>query len=59
MMSERVKNIFKIFEGPIIGKKSGKVGLNPNHSSLCFGNPSSISRAFKTRLLIRDFDNGF
>ena len=42
-----------------MGKKSGKVGLNPNHSSLCSGNPSRISRAFKTSLLIRNLANGF
>ena len=36
-------------EGPITGKKSGNVGLNPNHSSSCLS--SSGNNSFAQRMM--------
>ena len=45
-------------DGPITGRKSGKVGLNPNHSSPCSFNCGKSSLAQLTIYWILFFDIG-
>ena len=45
-------------DGPITGRKSGKVGLNPNHSSSWSGRFPSIYFALLIKFLTLDLDKG-
>jgi len=45
-------------DGPITGKKSGKLGLKPNHSSQCSDNSGNKYFALFTRLRILFLLNG-
>ena len=59
MMTKCIDNIFVFNEGPMIGKKSGNVGLKPSHSSSCFSSCGKSLFCTSYKIINPFFDGGF